>query len=77
MSMNIWKRPSWSRMLYLPPDCNGNPCQKGLMPPSLSQAMSETEMDAVMAYLAALPDYEQAAAGARKHRIHPAGRPAC
>jgi len=48
---------------YLAPDCDGNPCQKELMPPSLSQVLSETEMGAVINYLVALPDYEQAAEG--------------
>ena len=57
---------------YLAPDCGGNPCQKGLMPPSLSEALSETELDAVMAYLAALPDYEQSAGGEEVSPARPA-----
>jgi len=61
--------------VYLPPDCNGNPCQKGLMPPSLSQVMSETETDAVMAYLAALPDYQPVTSDAGEE-VSPAAPPA-
>ena len=43
---------------FLSPDCSGSPCQKGLMPASLTEALSEAELDAVIGYLAALPDLE-------------------
>jgi len=43
---------------FLSPDCSGNPCQKGLMPASLTEALSEAELKAVIGYLAALPDVE-------------------
>lgn len=43
---------------YLSPDCGGNPCPKGLMPASLTEALSEGEFKAVIGYLSALPDAE-------------------
>jgi nitrite reductase (NO-forming)/hydroxylamine reductase len=43
---------------YLSPECGGNPCPKGLMPASLTQALSEGELRAVIGYLSALPDAE-------------------
>ena len=43
---------------FLSPNCSGNPCPKGLMPSSLSQALSETKLEAVIGYLAALPGVE-------------------
>ena len=43
---------------FLSPDCSGNPCQQGLMPVSLTEALSDDELKAVIGYLAALPDLE-------------------
>lgn len=40
--------------IYLAPDCNGVPCQKGLMTPALAQQFSPAELDAIVAYLASL-----------------------
>ena len=41
---------------YIAPDCAGKPCQKGLMAPSLAQAFNDAELNAVINYLARLPD---------------------
>ncbi|MEN4013748.1 MAG: cytochrome D1 domain-containing protein [Bellilinea sp.] len=40
--------------VYLAPDCNGAPCQKGLMTPALAQQYNPAELDAIVAYLASL-----------------------
>ena len=36
---------------HIAPDCGGSPCQKGVMPPSLGQGLSEEELAAVIAHL--------------------------
>ncbi|NPV75018.1 MAG: nitrite reductase [Anaerolineae bacterium] len=41
---------------FIAPDCAGKPCQKGLMPESLAQSYSDAELNAVVSYLASLPD---------------------
>ena len=47
---------------YISPDCDGSPCQKGLMPASLAQSFSEAEFNAVIDFLASSQD-EQAENG--------------
>ena len=44
--------------VYLSPDCSGNPCSKGLMPASLTDALDESELEAVIGFLSALPEAE-------------------
>lgn len=41
---------------FLAPDCSGKPCVAGLMPASLAQALSEAEIQAVVEYMADLPN---------------------
>ena len=40
---------------FIPPDCPTGPCSKGVMPASLAQALSADEINAIVAYLTALP----------------------
>jgi len=40
---------------FVVPDCPGGPCQKGLMPATLAQTLSQAEIDAIVTYLASLP----------------------
>jgi nitrite reductase (NO-forming) / hydroxylamine reductase len=40
---------------FLSPECGGSPCQKGLMPASLTEALSDAELKAVIGYLSSLP----------------------
>ena len=40
--------------VFLAPDCNGAPCQKGLMTPALAAQFNEAELNAIVAYLADL-----------------------
>ncbi len=47
---------------FVAPDCNGSPCQKGIMPPSLGQGLSPTELGAVIQYLKAPPAESEAVA---------------
>ncbi len=47
---------------YLAPDCSGAPCQPGQMPPSFGDMYNEDELNAMVAYLASLPNDEAAAA---------------
>ncbi len=44
--------------LYLAPDCGGMACQDGLMSPSLIEKMSDNETEAIIDYLAGLPDHQ-------------------
>lgn len=46
--------------VFIASDCNGSPCQKGVMPPSLGQGLSEEELAAVVAYLKAPPGEAEA-----------------
>ena len=41
---------------FVSPACPSGPCIQGIMPASLAQALSDTELEAVVRYLAALPD---------------------
>lgn len=41
---------------YLPSDCNGAPCQKGLMPTNLSALLSPAEIEAIVQYLYHVPE---------------------
>jgi nitrite reductase (NO-forming)/hydroxylamine reductase len=43
---------------FVAPDCPGGPCTKGIMPASVAEVFDETELTAVVNYLAALPDGE-------------------
>ena len=43
---------------FVAPDCAGKPCQKGLMPASLAQALSEQELNSIIAFMADLPSDE-------------------
>lgn len=45
---------------FVAPDCNGSPCQKGIMPPSLGRGLSPAELDAVIQYLKAPPAESEA-----------------
>ncbi len=47
---------------FLSPDCGGKPCAKGMMPASLGQSLSETELGAMVSFMANLPNDEAAAA---------------
>ncbi len=51
---------------YTSPDCAGAPCAKNLMPATLADALSDAELDAVIGYMARLPESaaEMPAAGA-------------
>jgi nitrite reductase (NO-forming)/hydroxylamine reductase len=40
---------------YIAPDCGGKACQKGLMPATLAEALSDQELNAVVGYMLALP----------------------
>lgn len=40
---------------FLAPDCDGKPCQAGLMPPTLVDSLSDVEFNALVAYMAELP----------------------
>jgi nitrite reductase (NO-forming)/hydroxylamine reductase len=40
--------------VFLAPDCNGAPCQKGLMTPALAAQFNEAELNAIVEYLASL-----------------------
>jgi len=42
--------------VYVVPECPGGPCQKGQMPPTLAQMLSPAELDAIVSYLAGLPE---------------------
>lgn len=42
--------------IYIAPDCNGNPCQQGLMPDTLGETLSDAEIDAAVEYLLAPPE---------------------
>lgn len=46
---------------FIAPDCGGKACQKGLMPASLAQALSEQELSSLVTYMAELPNAEAAA----------------
>ena len=41
---------------YIAPDCGGKACQKGLMPASLGETLSDQELNAVVGYMLSLPD---------------------
>ena len=41
---------------YVVPECPGGPCQPGQMPATLAQMLSPAELDAMVAYLAELPE---------------------
>lgn len=45
---------------FVAPDCGGKPCQKGLMPSSLADAVSPEELESMLAYLSGLPASAQA-----------------
>jgi len=40
---------------YIAPDCGGKACQKGLMPATLGETLSDQELNAVVGYMLALP----------------------
>lgn len=40
---------------YIAPDCGGKACQKGLMPASLGETLSDQELNAVVVYMLSLP----------------------
>ncbi len=40
--------------VFVAPDCNGAPCQKGLMTASLAEQFNEAELEAIVTYLASL-----------------------
>ncbi len=40
--------------VFLAPDCNGAPCQKGLMTPALAAQFNEAELNAIVDYLTSL-----------------------
>lgn len=44
--------------VFLSPACPAGPCAKGIMPASIAQGFSTEELNAVVNYLAALPDKE-------------------
>ncbi len=46
---------------FVSPDCGGKPCQKGLMPGTLADSLSDEELGSMIAYLASLPAGAQAA----------------
>ncbi len=41
---------------FLAPDCNGSPCQAGLMPANFEDLLDKTEINAIVTYLAGLPE---------------------
>lgn len=41
---------------FIAPDCAGKPCQKGLMPASLVQTLTEQELSSMVAFMADLPN---------------------
>lgn len=47
---------------FVAPTCPEGPCDKGLMPASLSKVLSEDELNSIVSYLAALPSGETAPA---------------
>lgn len=47
---------------FIAADCPSGPCVKGVMPASLAQTLSAQELDAVVKYLASLPDGAAASA---------------
>ena len=58
---------------FISPDCGGKPCSPGLMPASLAQALSASELQAVVGYMEDLPDREPAprVGDLRRSRIFP------
>lgn len=40
---------------FISPDCANGPCQKGLMPASIAKSLSDTELQAIVTYMTALP----------------------
>lgn len=57
---------------YIAPDCGGKACQKGLMPASLAEALTADELDAVVKYMADLPEAAVAAEPAAPAQDQPA-----
>ncbi len=47
---------------FISPNCGGKPCQKGLMPASLVEALTSNELNAVVNYMAELDGDQDAAA---------------
>ncbi|MEW6180257.1 MAG: cytochrome D1 domain-containing protein [Chloroflexota bacterium] len=48
---------------FVVPDCNGAPCQKGLMTASLAEQFNEAELEAIVTYLAGLKGEQPATGG--------------
>lgn len=49
--------------VFVAPDCNGVPCQKGLMTASLAEQFNEAELEAIVTYLAGLKGEQPATGG--------------